>query len=318
MWDRARKLKQSITLSRPVISIGNLTWGGSGKTPTTLKAASDLRHLGFSPAVLTRGYGGFMGADSSDSDEADLLKAALVNIPIGVGPNREKSAADILTKQNVDVFLLDDGFQHWRLKRNVDIVCVDATDPWGGGFLVPAGRLREPLEGLSRASLILLTRTELLQAKDLEQITKRIHALAPSVPCLLTRFETTLMDAFSSQPWAADSLKDKTVLAVCGIGNPQAFEKTVKMFTPSVITKRFIDHYLYKQNDVNQILAQAQHKNAVVITTEKDWTKLKWLDWKKDTYKSPLLLLKIKLTFDAADQKIWQQTLSGTLANSHA
>src|SRR3989344_3685960 len=147
------RLAPSCRLGKPVISIGNITLGGVGKTPLVECVVRFLKDKGLEPVVLIRGY----GADKQvGSDEAKLLEESLPGIPVLVGANRVKNARDFLTRNAADVFVLDDGFQHWRLRRDLDIVAINATNPFGNRHLLPRGILREPLSALRRADIFVL------------------------------------------------------------------------------------------------------------------------------------------------------------------
>jgi tetraacyldisaccharide 4'-kinase len=251
-------------LSVPVISVGNLTVGGTGKTPMVLwlaeKFLSEKKHV----AILSRGYRGTDGT----SDEIEMMKSRLGNrVVFGVGPDRHKEAVCLQKEHPIDVFLLDDGFQHQELARDVDIVLVDSTRPLHEEHLIPAGRLREPVSAISRASIVVFTRAH----------------QAPGVPPAIQKFprlpifpaSTALLGFKQVCEGESTGLKDRLpqpVFAFCGIGNPEAFLADLKRWNIEVAGKSaFRDHHAYSGEDVRRICKSANESGAVaVVTTEKD------------------------------------------------
>ncbi len=309
--DRLVRTKKQTRLSGRVISIGNLTTGGTGKTPWVIKLANDLRRQGHSPAILTRGYQGFLQG-SGQSDEVELMIEKCPGVPVGVGADRHFSAQTLKKNFSPDVYILDDGFQHWPLFRDVDIVCLDATDPWGGGFLIPCGRLREPLTALRRAHAILLTRCDLVPKSDLEQIENRIRLLAPRVEIFRTQFSSTLWSVDHHTKRDLLEIKGQRVVALSALGNPLGFERLLEKLGAVVFPKRFRDHHRYSQNDRDSIQAECAKVGGVIVTTEKDWVKLKATEWANSQSRScPVYILQIESQLLAQDQKRWDSLLKG-------
>ena len=259
-----------------VISVGNLTVGGTGKTPMVLRIAERLLREGKRVGILTRGYRGggrnwaASGQDAieSTSDEVQLLRARLGReVAFGVGANRfEKGQA--LAKQGVNWFVLDDGFQHLRLARDVDLALIDATNPFGGGQVLPAGLLREPRTGLSRADIIVITRSE--HAPAIEAAVRRdsdapiFYARPRPDPVRILR---------KNYPGEEDSeAHSKKLFAFCGIGNPKAFVADLRTWGFHIVGQQFFpDHHTYIPSDVEKIRMQALEAKADgVICTEKD------------------------------------------------
>ena len=184
---------RSSRLPAPVISVGNLTFGGTGKTPTVIALVRDLVRRGRHPAVLTRGYGRtiaepvvLIGPDPKVAvevagDEPLELAARLPGVPMVVDPDRVRGGVEALTR-GADILVLDDGFQHLRLERDLDLVLVDAGDPWGGGRMPPRGRLREPLSGLARAHAVLLTKVPADPEPMLTEVRRVVAERAPGTP----------------------------------------------------------------------------------------------------------------------------------------
>jgi tetraacyldisaccharide 4'-kinase len=264
MFDRGWR---SITkLPRPVISIGNLTTGGTGKTPMVIDLARRLHQQGQAPAVLLRGYKSVNG----QSDEAALLTNALgPGIPVQANPDRVAGAKIVLASNpGVTVFLLDDGFQHRQVHRDLNIVLVDALQPFGFEHLLPRGLLREPIQNLGRADAIIVTRADQADSPD-----QRIAAMGGNIIAHTAMIWTGLIDA-QDQAFALDHLKTQNVLGVCGIGNPRAFEKSLSQIeTITTQCAIFDDHHAYSQADLAQLITQ--HAPQAIVTTDKDW--VKWL-----------------------------------------
>lgn len=266
-------------LMKPVVSIGNITWGGSGKTPLVVFVAQMLKERGLKPVILTRGYMAGTVASSQHnrvSDEAKMLEKALGDVPVLVGPNRIKNAQGFAPKNPVDVFLLDDGFQHWRLFRDLDIVAIDTTNPWGNGYLIPRGILREPVTSLARASLFVLTKTDLGKTQ-VARIKDRLKSLAPGKPVVEAVHQPVrLMNLRSKVPVDLTFLKGKKICSFCSIATPQSFEQTLTFLGADIKQKiPFIDHYHYNNNDVELISRYCHsHDLTTVVTTSKDAVKI--------------------------------------------
>ena len=237
----------------PVICIGNLTTGGTGKTPATVWVAEFLKRSGRKPAVLLRGYGG---------DEGPLLGRLLPGTPVIEDADRVRGAACALAA-GADVVVMDDGFQHRRLERDLDIVLVDATDPFGGGHLLPWGRLREPREALGRAGAVVITRADQVPTGVLEGIRQTVSRLAP---------EAVLAEAVH-RPLVEEVLAGRKILAACGIGNPGAFRRTLEVLGAQVTLRPLPDHHAWTEADVALVNAAAKGMDTVMVT-EKDWVKL--------------------------------------------
>ncbi len=264
-------------LDKPVISIGNITWGGVGKTPLVECTAEFIKQQDFKPVVLTRGYKGKQIDGRLMNDEAVTLESALDDVPVVAGRDRVKGAKDILKKQAVDVFLLDDGFQHWRLKRDMDIVAVDATNPWGNGFLIPRGILRESLSALSRADCFVITKADIGRAA-VEDIKKRLQAVNPQAPVVETIHSPECFEGLrNTEELDLTFVKGEAVCAFCSIGDPESFEKTVRSFGAHLTkTFSFRDHHWYTPGDIQEMVDYCRSKNIqYIITTSKDAAKLR-------------------------------------------
>jgi 3-deoxy-D-manno-octulosonic-acid transferase len=283
-WKRAegeRINRLTPALPVPVVSIGGITIGGSGKTPFTRYLSEQLRARGRAPAILTRGYRrrspapnlifapGTRVAAAFTGDEAQIfLRAA--NAPVGIGADRYETAQILLsTFPETDILLLDDGFQHARLARNVDIVIIDGLDPFGGEELVPLGRLREPLEALQRADLFVVTRAE--NTPLFEAICSRLKEFNPSAPVFRTRLIPRRWREYDSGN-TLTHLEGRRVAAFCGLGNPQNFWNTLDALGLNVVYRwAFPDHHAYTPIEIARLAHQARaHAGDLLVTTEKD------------------------------------------------
>jgi len=288
-------------VSVPVISVGNLTVGGTGKTPTVAWVVRQLKELGEHPAILSRGY---RALDDSENDEKKLLDSLCQNVPHQQGPDRLKSAAKLLSGSHVTVFVLDDGFQHRRMHRDLDIVLLDALNPFGYGHLLPRGLLRERCAGLSRADLVLLTRCDLIPAPEIESIRQTIRRWT-SAPILRTQFEPTGFVNGEGKSFPLGWIDGKKVFAFCGIGNPEGFRQTLSVHTAIENNQfaSFPDHHHYTGFDLSQLHRQAQKERAdIFITTRKDLVKLP-VD---GIHGLPCLGLEIELKFLDDPQPLFQ------------
>ncbi len=279
-----------------VISVGNLTTGGTGKTPMVLWIAERLAAEGKRVGILTRGYRGTThsvgrgmndsGATQGDSssDEVQLLRHRLGNrVAIGVGANRFERGSE-LAKKDIEWFVLDDGFQHLALARDVNIVLVDATNPFGGGYLLPAGRLREPRSALARADIIVITRSEYTPAVE---ATIRHYSAAPIFHAWPRLDAISTVDAATTPNPPADiaeKLRGEKMFAFCGIGNPSAFVEDLRSWGYTVAGSKFFpDHHRYSQQDIQHVEAAARDAGATaLICTEKDKFNLADVRWESE------------------------------------
>ena len=288
-------LKQK-RLNGIVISVGNLTTGGTGKTPMVLCIAERLAAEGKKVGILTRGYRGetrIASADAggeetqrevSSSDEVQLLHERLGDrVAIGVGASRFTRGTD-LAKQGVEWFVLDDGFQHLALARDVNILLIDATNPFGGGYLLPAGRLREPRTALARADIIVVTRSEYTPAVE---AAIRHYSTAPIFHARAKLDSIISVDPNRSSDVAAarlNNLNGAGVFAFCGIGNPSAFIQDLRTWGYTVSGSKFFpDHHHFTQQDIQNIESAAAAVGATaLICTEKDKFNLTGVRWKSE------------------------------------
>lgn len=315
-WLKSRRL------SRPVISVGNLSVGGSGKTPLVALVAETLLRHGYKPAILTRGYGRESGADLialepqpqrvPDSrhvgDEPALLARALPQVPIVICANRYRAGRLAEKRFGVDVHILDDGFQHFALERDVDLVAVDVTQELLHGALLPAGRLREPASALSRADMIVLTRVEIEDPASMEKQAGRINPQAPIFRCA-TGF-SHLMEAGSQRATGPQDYRGKPVCAFCAIGNASAFFSDLRRWGFHPVSEiAFRDHHVYSPEDIQRLNNVARGKGAAAfLTTEKDIMNLP----PQPAFDLPVLACAIRA--EISDPRRFEQVLLAGLA----
>src|SRR5271156_4255185 len=285
---RARAYRKGVLkqqhLDGTVISVGNLTTGGTGKTPMVLAIAEHLLAEGKNVGILTRGYRGEKIAPASKSnsaaaattanaitttsDEVRLLQSRLgTRVHFGVGANRYEQGME-LSKRGVNWFVLDDGFQHLQLARDVDIVLIDATNPFSGGRLLPAGHLREPRSALARADIIVTTRST--RAPAIESAIRRDS----SAPIFYARTKLDDVRSFT-EGRIAGAVAPETLpklFAFCGIGNPTAFLEDLRTWGLDIVGHNFfLDHHRYTAKDAREIQQRASGIGAsALICTEKD------------------------------------------------
>ena len=289
----AQGLLRQQALPCRVISVGNLTVGGTGKTPVVIALAAALRDRGRKVGVISRGYkrrsgtsileisdGRTVRGHPEDSgDEPFLIAQRCPGVPVAVGADRPLVGRYLLDGFGVDTLVLDDGFQHLALRRDVDILVLDAGAPFGNGYLLPRGRLREPLSAMERASAVLVTRAS--QAQRLDELKATVRAVAPAVPIWITDFAPSgVVQVGGSAALESSVLKGERVLAVSGIGNPESFRRLLAAAGATVADHCvFPDHHAYSEDNLGRIQRSAELVGADrIVTTEKDAVKLAQLD----------------------------------------
>lgn len=285
----------------PVISVGNLTLGGTGKTPLVAWAARRCLAGGRQPAIVSRGYGAVRGQTSDEAAELALLLPGVAHVA-----DRDRvAAAAAAVAQGADAIVLDDGFQHRRLARDLDIVAVDATDPFGCGHMFPRGLLREPLGGLARARAVVLTRADTIEPDRRRAIIEKLaawcRASGPRVWVAAAHTPHRLRTSAGRElPLAA--VAGRRVVAWCGIGNPPAFRRTLERLGAEIVEFRpFPDHHGYTADDIARLARLTTAARAdLAITTLKDLVKLPH-ETLGDT---PLAALEIAIEFLAGEAEL--------------
>ncbi len=301
-WLKARRL------SRPVISVGNLTAGGTGKTPLVALIAKLLLKRGLKPVILTRGYGRAPGPplialDAAPGrapdprqvgDEPALLAAELPEVPIVVSASRFQGGRYAEEHFQIDAHLLDDGFQHQQLARQIDVVALDVTQPLSDRAIIPAGRQRERCSALKRARLVALTRTEQAglagqadvadgaNGVDLAPFERRVREINPQAQIFPCRTKLSgWLSVAGGRRLPADFPAGRDVYAFCGIGNPQAFFRDLGRWGLAPAgTRVFPDHHVYTNAEIARLAVAARETGATLVTTEKDVMNLP-ADWRQ-------------------------------------
>ncbi len=257
-----------------VISVGNLTAGGTGKTPCVEYVARFYRNLGRRVAVLSRGYGGMGGRN----DEALVLEENLPDVPHLQGADRVAQARTALAEWKSEVLVLDDGFQHRRLARDVDLVLIDATAPWGHGYLLPRGLLREPPDSLRRADVLMLTRCDQASAEQCERLRRTLEWIAPHKPVVETTHRPVELSNSDGMRASLELLREGPTAAFGGIGNPEAFRRSLLNLGARLLDFRvYPDHHAYGCADIEELHRWAGRLpgGTLVVTTQKDAVKLR-------------------------------------------
>ncbi len=286
-----------------VISIGNITTGGTGKTPMVIWLCKQLNQK---CAILTRGY----KSTQSSGDEPAILAENCPNAQVIINSDRVAGAAEATKKFNAKILVLDDGLQHRRLHRDIDIVTIDATVPFGYGKLLPAGSLREPITALKRAHAVIITRSDLISTEKLNAIEQKLLSVNDRLIIAKATHNPKTAKTIDGRQITLDELKEKKIFAFCAIGNPQAFFDTVTKLGADIVgSKTYNDHYHYSNNEINDICTQAEQLNAdLILTTQKDSNKITASGNKAIAY------LEIELDIVAGAEKI-RDLIETTLAD---
>jgi len=306
-------LLESRKLPCPVISIGNIVMGGTGKTPHVIAVANFLKTSGKKPAVVSRGYGGKHGAKaiivhdghnlraSPDvaGDEPVMIAEALENVPVVVHKSRYVAGLKAIRELDADLIILDDGFQHLSLKRDLDIVLLNAFRPFGTRRVFPGGDLREDVGALDRADIIVLTKSETISLAQKERLRHQLHGKWPDKPIFFSENKYTSFNPLDDETLSLDCVREKTVVAFCGLAHPDHFFKALKMAGAHIVyQKAYPDHYTYKRSEIHNLCHKARQLGAkLIVTTRKDGTKLKRLATLPT--KPPILQLNMKAVPEA-------------------
>ena len=312
-------IRRARGLPRPVVSIGNIAVGGGGKTPLVIWLGRRLAKKGLRVAVLTRGYGGRaiterpveIGKDMPSrmpdqvGDEAVLLAKNLPRVSVFVSANRYLSGMQALENREIDIFLLDDGFQHFALKRDLDLVVVDNERRFGNGRLLPSGILREPVSRLKDADIIVVTKARNIDPDFGDKLSSLSDA-----PVLWADYRPTGIRAVGKDSVREiDELKGRPLLAFSGIANPLSFESTLSELSLEVVDRvRYGDHHLYSNKDVHYLTERAASAGAAaMITTEKDLVR-----WPAAQSSLPCYALPMEVLFLAGEDQLMARILKLT------
>lgn len=302
-------------LDRPVISVGNITTGGTGKTPMVRWLAERFRLQDKKIAILSRGY---RAEANSLGDELTMLERALTMsnaqpVYVRANSNRFEAGRSLLREHpEIDLFLLDDGFQHRRLWRDFDLLLINALEPFGFGHVLPRGLLREPLGGLRRADAIVLTHADEAKVRSLEAIETQIRTYNADAPIYRAMHAPTGL--LSEQSHAAllpmDSLSERKFFVFCGIGSPASFEQQFDRFGDNFVgTRRFGDHHNYSHAEISSLVRTSQSLGArVLVTTGKDWVKIEQFN-----FEMPIWRVEMRVQFSGDDGKKLLKQIDGVL-----
>ncbi|MBI5629433.1 MAG: tetraacyldisaccharide 4'-kinase [Elusimicrobia bacterium] len=319
-WLYAKKIFPSKRLPAKVICIGNLTAGGTGKTPAVLLAAQTLRRHGQAVAVLSRGYGAKANGKvlvltqhtapswKECGDEPWMMNQVLkeAGVPVVVCADRAKAGEAAITYYHSRVLLLDDGFQHLKLRRDLDILLVNAAAPFSDGEFLPLGNLREPLSSLAHAGLVVITHADQVQALALEELKKTIRRWQPSAPILEAAHKADfLMDPGTQQKHPVSLIQGREVAVLSGLADPASFEAQLESLGARATQKwRYPDHHAYRPRELRSI--EKLRQGLPLVTTFKDFTRFP-KEW-REILKAQVLLLAIRLEIFKGEQ-VWNQAL---------
>lgn len=282
-------LFKQIRLPAKVISVGGMTIGGSGKTPVVIHLAKYLESIGKKTLILTRGYGGETqtavvvrpGDDTTKSNLSDevRLMSKKTSVTIGVGADRIAAFEKASESAEFDVVILDDGFQHLKITRDLDIVVLDATAPFGNGYMLPAGNLREPKASLRRSDLIVLTRIS--QCENAMKVSERLASDFGDKAIMSADYAPDgIQQVHTGEIVDSSTLSDRSIFAFSAIANPNSFFSMLESEGLEIVGKRaFRDHHIFTQPDIEELVREARAIGCgAFIVTEKDAVKLKALE----------------------------------------
>ena len=294
----------------PVISVGNITVGGTGKTPLVIWLCNLLHEENINCGILTRGY----KAATGENDEPGMLAKNCPGTAVMVNSDRLAGAIEAIKKHQAQVLVMDDGFQHRRLHRDIDIVTIDAMLPFGYGRILPAGLLREPVSALKRAQAAIITRCDLVSRNNLTELTATISRINPGMIVAQT-VHSPVCATSGKRQIPLEELKNKKTFVFCGIANPDAFLATVGLVGANITrSKVYDDHHNYTAGDIEEIYRDAAQSGAeMILTTEKDYNKIDL----PDSYPAlELAYLAVRLQFvEGADRirELIERSLSGKI-----
>lgn len=307
-----------------VISLGNVTVGGTGKTPTAQRLARDIRDMGYRVVILNRGYrakwhgevgivsdGKRLHMDAAEAgDEAYMLAKHLPEVPVLIGAERAKTGRYAMEHFGAEVAILDDGYQHWQLERDLDILLVDAVNVFGNGYILPRGTLREPISHISRADICLMTKVDQAAAGSCDYIRETVHRYNPEARIVESIHQprcfiplTEWYVNIASQGIDIAQMRGKRIMAVSAIGNPASFEQTLSdLGTVIIESLRYPDHHDYAMSEMTDIFQQAENAGAeAIVITEKDAVKIP-ADVAREKWSIPIYVICVEVNFQKGSE----------------
>ncbi|MCL1972792.1 MAG: tetraacyldisaccharide 4'-kinase [Endomicrobia bacterium] len=319
-----RSFTKQKTLDKPVISVGNLTWGGTGKTPIVIELLELITKQNLTPVVLTRGYGrkskeslhlksGAFDVNPSESgDEPLLIARSFPNADVIVGSGRYKNVLKFRNSINPGVFVLDDGFQHWKIKRDLDIVCVNAANPFGNGMVIPAGILREKPSALERAGLVVITNSDMISGEMLEDLNRRIMKYYAKETVITYYGDCKYKNIGLNEDFGVNKFLGKDVYSLSGIGFAKGFANSIEKSGVQVKGSFVLsDHESYDKKIITDILDKIG--DAYLVTTAKDAVKIGYFADEK--IKEKIAVLTVKTVFKKGKEQ-WEKTILKNLPHS--
>jgi len=308
----------------PVVSVGNITTGGTGKTPLVIWLCrqvisdSEFQISNSQCAILTRGYKAAKdsrGASRGYGDEPAVLAESCPGVQVVVNPDRVAGAAEAVGRFGAKVLIMDDGFQHRRLGRDVDIVTIDGTVPFGYGRLLPAGLLREPIVSLNRADAAVITRCDQVDEAGLTQLENKLKRINFEMVIARSVHAPVCVKSFDNKEISLEELEEKRIFAFCGIGNPDAFLNTIRGLGAEIVGSNvFDDHCHYTDDCLADIYEQAKGLKAeLILTTQKDWVSILSSGIPNVCEEVNFAYLAIELRFISGEDKI-TELIKNTLA----
>jgi tetraacyldisaccharide 4'-kinase len=307
-WRNRRYDQGRATIHRagvPVVSVGNITMGGTGKTPLVQWIARWFREHHVRVCIISRGY---RAEEGGRNDEARELEQKLPDVPHLQNPDRAAAAKIAVEELETQLIVMDDGFQHRRLARDLDIVLLDALEPFGFEHVFPRGTLREPMAGLRRADVVILSRADAIDLSQREAIQRRVKTLAPQSAWAEVRHAAMELISAGGNQVPLDSLKGHSVAAFCGLGNPAGFRHTIQSYGYALAGFcEFPDHHCYSRADMEVLAAWADGLGAeAVLCTHKDLVKI-GLDRLGDL---PLWAIRVEIDFLAGLEALESRLLA--------
>ncbi|MDO8747882.1 MAG: tetraacyldisaccharide 4'-kinase [Candidatus Omnitrophota bacterium] len=300
-WVYKRGILPGYRPQAKVISVGNITLGGTGKTPLVEFLAEALLRKGKRVVVLSRGY---------SLDEPRMLENKIKGLRVFTGRDRIKTAKEAQDALDPEVMILDDGFQHWRLKRDLDIVLLNSRNYFGNRSLIPRGILREPPSSLARADVIVISKVD--SVKDISLIKNELGQINPRALIVECAYKPECVTDAQGKVYAWGIIENKNICLLSGIADPDYFKKTASDLGARIVSdQRFPDHHQYHKGDIEKIVRACRKKNVdTIVTTEKDLTRLPLSEFASDI---KILILKIKLVITHNEESLFNRVF-GLLA----